>query len=687
MQRRDFIKSLGLGAASLAFLNSTLSKARSLPATGSTNSIQDVEHIVVFMQENRSFDHYFGHLSGVKGYSDRFPLILPGGKPVWHQPRMENPEEDILPFHLNTKRTSAQLIQDLDHDWGSQHEVIAGGLFNGWALNNTNMAMGYFLRDDIPFHYALADSFTICDHYFCSIDGPTDPNRLVLWSGTVDPSGAGGGPLIDDNDHICIPDLPPFTWTTYPERLEKEGISWQVYQEGIGKNYGEIDGDPFTGNYGDNALQDFAQFVNASKESALFKRGMSIRTLSQLKDDVINNKLRRVWGIVAPAAYCKHPPYPATYGAMYMAKILDALTTNPNVWGKTVLFLNYDENDGFFDHVPPPQPPTPVLPGKSTVSTEGEIHNFVNTQHEPLYVADQLPYGLGPRVPMVVISPWSRGGYVCSEIFDHTSVIRFIEKRFGVVEPNITPWRRAVCGDLTSAFDFSRHDVRMAPLPKTESYKDLIDHESTLPAPEIPRTQSGTITPQEKGSRPTRPLPYDLNVVLRPHRTGVQVDFDNRSKTGISCYAYWDASSELPQRYTIGAGHQLQDAVPLPQGQQLAMTVYGPNSFVRKVAGVGDSVLLVNTHSESNGNLRLSLKNEGKEPIPVQIRDMAYNQSDRALLLISGLTEDVIWDLQPSHHWYDLTIDTPNHRWRLAGHVENGKESLSDPANITPETT
>ena len=218
----------------------------------------------------------------------------------------------------------------------------------------------------------------------------------------------------------------------------------------------------------------------------LQRRAMSAGGTARLRQDALNERLPQVSWIVMPAGYSEHPSYPPAYGAIYVARVLEALTANPKVWGKTVLLLNYDENDGFFDHMVPPQPPTPVQPGISTVSTEGEIHDFINPGHRTLYTPDQLPYGLGPRVPMMAISPWSKGGYVCSEVFDHTSVIRFLEARFGVKEPNISPWRRAICGDLTAAFDFGSYSGRRLILPGTSGNHDLVYQQAKLPPPPFP---------------------------------------------------------------------------------------------------------------------------------------------------------------------------------------------------------
>jgi phospholipase C len=680
MNRRDFLQSIGLSAATAAFLRSSLARAAALPAARRSGTIEDVEHVVVFMQENRSFDHYFGHLPGVRGYSDRFPLRLPGGKPVWFQPRMQRPGETILPFHLDTGRSGAQLVEDLDHSWETQHGAIAGGRFDGWPRAKTDMTMGYFLRSDVPFHYALADAFTICDHYFCSIAGPTCPNRSMLWTGSIDPHGLGGGPFVNNDVCIYTPGVKAFTWTTYAERLQQAGITWRVYQEGLGHD----DKTPMLGNYDDNALAYFAPFASAPPDSELYRRAMLPAGVDQLKKDVLAGRLPQVSWIVTPAAYSEHPSYPPAYGAIYIARVLDALTADLATWGKTVVLLDYDENDGFFDHLVPPQPPTPTHPGISTVSTEGEVHDTVNSRDPKSPPPDQLPYGLGPRVPMLAISPWSKGGYVCSEVFDHTSVIRFLEARFGVREPNITPWRRAVCGNLTAAFDFASHSARHVSLPSTADYWALVLQESKLPAPQVPDSQTVALPAQEPGMRPARPLPYALQLDLQAGAAGVHLHFDNHSGVGICCTAYWDASDGLPRRYTLGAGHRLQDFVPLPRGQTLAMTVHGPNGFVRKIRGDGAAPLEVTGRAEPRGNMRLRLRNVSDRALTVRVRDEAYGQGEHSLAVGPGKTAEWLCDLRASHHWYDLSVSAGRHSWRLAGHVETGQESYSDPASAAP---
>jgi phospholipase C len=680
MNRRDFLRTMGVSAATAAFLRNSVARAAALPPVRRSGTLEDVAHVVVFMQENRSFDHYFGHLPGVRGYSDRFPLELPGGKPVWFQPRMRRPGEVILPFHLDTRRSAAAFLQDLDNDWMSQQGAIAGGRFDGWPLNKTDMTMGYFLRSDVPFHYALADAFTICDHYFCSVPGPTNPNRVMLWTGSIDPQGSGGGPCMDDDDSVYTPGVKPFTWTTYAERLQRAGITWRVYQEGLGDH----EDHPMTGNFDDNSLAYFEPFVSAPKDSELYRRALQPAGVEQLRRDVLAGRLPQVSWIVSPAAYSEHPSYPPAYGAIYIARVLEALTADLASWGKTVLLLDYDENDGFFDHLLPPQPPTPVLPGVSTVSTEGEIHDTVNPDHATRYTPDQLPYGLGPRVPMLAISPWSKGGYVCSEVFDHTSVIRFLEVRFGVREPNITAWRRAVCGDLTSAFDFAAHNARSVTLPATSGYWDLAHQESALPPPTVPDHQAITLVAQEPGARPARPLPYALELDLAAAHDGVQLQFENRSSVGVCCTAYWDGSFGLPRRYTLGAGHRLKDFVPLPRGEKLAMTVYGPNGFVRKVQGEGAPPLELASRAEADGTMRLYLRNIGERALSVRIRDEAYGRGEQSMRLEPEKAAQWLCNLRASHHWYDLSVRAERHRWRLAGHIESGHDSYSDPASGAP---
>ncbi|MBR8008464.1 phosphocholine-specific phospholipase C [Burkholderia vietnamiensis] len=699
--RRRFLHTVAQSAGAAVALNAfpeSIRRALAIPAARGTGTIRDVQHIVVFMQENRSFDHYFGHLRGVRGYNDRFPIPLPNGKPVWYQPSKEDPGKPVLPFRLDTKTTSAQCLGALDHSWAKTHAAIDGGRYDQWPANKTDMTMGYHVRDDIPFHYALADAFTVCDNYFCSLPGPTHPNRSYLMTGTIDPTGKFGGPLLDNADYVDG-DLPPayqlLSWTTFPERLEARGVSWQIYQQGL------TWADPYNGNYGTNILQNFANFIDAKPGSSLYRRAQTVRTLDNLKDDVINDRLPQVSWLLPPAAFSEHPKYTPAYGANYTSQILDALTSNPDVWAKTVLFIMYDENDGFFDHVVPPQPPTSAAQGASTVTTDGELHTVVNPGRGGSYTADGLPYGLGPRVPMTVVSPWSKGGFVCSQVFDHTSVIRFIGERFGVDEPNITPWRRTVCGDLTAAFDFRSSDATFPALPDTSQYRSIADQQCTSqPAPTVPATPS-PIDPQEPGVRPARALPYELHVNASIYGGNtLRIEFANRGNQGAHFHVYATNRTDGPWRYTVGARRVLHADFDLTETNgAYAFSVYGPNGFVRVFAGdVSAATARRRNHAQpevkagydvANGNLYLKLRNHGSGHVTLTLTDNAYGAPSRQVTLHGGDERVEQWALAASHHWYDVTVsDGANLTFsrRFAGHVENGRPSYSDPAAVKPVT-
>ncbi|WP_071335193.1 phosphocholine-specific phospholipase C [Burkholderia contaminans] len=697
--RRRFLHTVAQSAGAAVALNAfpeSIRRALAIPAARGTGTIRDVEHIVVFMQENRSFDHYFGHLRGVRGYNDRFPIPLPSGKPVWYQPSKADPGKPVLPFRLNTLTTSAQCVGDLDHSWYKTHTAIDGGRYDQWPANKTDMTMGYHVREDIPFHYALADAFTVCDNYFCSLPGPTHPNRSYLMTGTVDPTGKFGGPLLDNSDYVDGDGPPAYqllSWTTFPERLEAHGVSWQIYQQGTTGN------DPYNGNYGTNVLQNFANFINAKPGSSLYQRAQTVRTLDNLKDDVINDRLPQVSWLCPPAAFSEHPKYTPAYGANYTSQILDALTSNPDVWRKTVLFIMYDENDGFFDHIVPPQPPTSAAQGASTVTTDGELHTVVNPGRGGGYTADGLPYGLGPRVPMTVVSPWTKGGFVCSQVFDHTSVIRFIGERFGIDEPNITPWRRTVCGDLTAAFDFRSSDASFPPLPDTSQYRSIADQQCTSqPAPTVPATPS-PIDPQEPGVRPARALPYELHVNASVYGVAkLRIEFANRGNQGAHFHVYATNRTDGPWRYTVGARRVLHADFDLTvTNGAYTFAVYGPNGFVRVFSGNVSAPAAPHRnpaqpevkagYDVANGNLYLKLRNHGGAHVTLTLTDNAYGAPSRQVTLHGGDERVEQWMLASSHQWYDVTVSdgaAGTFSRRFAGHVENGRPSYSDPAAVRP---
>ncbi|EFV82549.1 non-hemolytic phospholipase C, partial [Achromobacter xylosoxidans C54] len=460
--RREFLRGgaaiAGAGSA-LALLPASIRRALAIPANRRKGTIEDVEHIVIFMQENRSFDHYFGGLAGVRGFGDRFPIPVPASpdferRTVWGQyngrPDAGAPRS-VLPFRLDTGAAyEAMRVASTPHTWSNAQDAWDAGRMGQWPAAKKNHSMAYYTEADMPFQYAMARAFTVCDAYHCSFTGGTNTNRLFLWSGTNDGLGRGQGPALGNTYNKLGGGDPAgaYTWTTYPERLERAGIRWRIYQD-MADNYS------LNPTAGFKAYRDAYHGVPGSL-AALKDKALTTRSLDQLRQDVRDGTLPQVSWICATKAGSEHPsPSSPAQGADYTAKVLDALTANPDVWSKTVLLLMFDENDGFFDHMPPPAPPSRGpdgrLAGASTVDTAGEYHEIV-TGAEKDDTAAHLHgvYGLGPRVPMYVLSPWTKGGWLNSEVFDHTSVLRFVERRFGVAEPNISPWRRAVCGDLTS---------------------------------------------------------------------------------------------------------------------------------------------------------------------------------------------------------------------------------------------
>jgi phospholipase C len=680
MDRRRFMQLAGATSA-MSLLSTSIARAAEIPANRRTGSLRDVEHIVVLMQENRSFDHYFGTLRGVRGFGDPRPVGLPGGKTVWHQ---SDGTRDILPFRPDADDLGLQFLQDLPHGWGDTHAALNGGAYDRWVPAKSATTMAYLTREDIPFHYALADAFTICDAYHCSFLGSTDPNRYYMWTGYTGNDGAGGGPVLDNAEA-------GYGWTTYPERLEKAGVSWKIYQDiGDGLDakggWGWID-DAFRGNYGDNSLLYFNQYRNASPGSPLHDKartGTDARKgdgyFDLLKADVRAGKLPQVSWIAAPEAFTEHPNWPANYGAWYLAQVLDALTSNPEVWSKTALLITYDENDGFFDHVVPPYAPSPGR-GASTVTTSGELFPGSSSQGPG-------PYGLGQRVPMLVVSPWSKGGYVCSQTFDHTSILRFIERRFGVQEPNISPWRRVVCGDLTAAFDFGRTDPGMPAMPDTSGYlpKDHNRHPDYVPAvpaePVLPR--------QESGRRPTRPLPYDLSADATAGDGTLRIDFAGHGRAGAHFHVTSRSHPDGPWGYTVEAGKRLSGewsaAAPGKDGYDIE--VHGPDGFQRRFAGLltGTGPQVSARHDSRTGQLRLTLTNPGRSTVRLTVRDGYRDGQADTYRLRPGARVTHTTDLRRSHEWYDLTVvSDQDHTFvrQLAGHVGTGRAGLSDPALAT----
>ncbi|MFD7919262.1 phosphocholine-specific phospholipase C [Streptomyces sp. NPDC059740] len=674
LNRRRFLQ---LGAATAAFsaMSQSISRAASIPANRATGSLKDVEHIVVLMQENRSFDHYFGALRGVRGFGDPRPVTFPNGKPVWHQP---DGAKEVLPFRPDADDLGLQFIQDLNHDWAGTHRAFNNGKYDQWIPAKSATTMAYLTREDIPFHYALADAFTVCDAYHCSLMGSTDPNRYYMWTGYVGNDGKGGGPVLGNEEK-------GYGWTTYPERLEQAGVSWKIYQDkGAGL---DADGgwgwgdDAYIGNYGDNSLLYFNSYRNAQPGDPLYEKartGTDVRNGDGLFDvlaaDVKSGKLPQISWIAAPEAYSEHPNWPANYGAWYVSQVLDALTSDPEVWSRTALFLTYDENDGFFDHVVPPYPPSSAAQGLSTVDVGADLYTGGVAGYAP------GAYGLGQRVPMLVLSPWSTGGYVCSETFDHTSILRFMEKRFGVREPNISPWRRAVCGDLTSAFDFSKAHAAPTALPSTDAYAppDRDRHPDYVPEPPA----QGSVPTPEAGTRPARPLRYASVVEGAPDTDAGRFVLTFSDAVGAAFLVTSAIRSDGPWTYTVEGGKKLSDSWATASDGSYDLTVHGPNGFLRTFRGKVTADLRVTAHeNRATGGVELVLASHGRADCHLTVTD-GYGDAEHRLTVRAGRSSRHAVAARRAHRWYDLTVrceDDPGFLRRFAGHVETGATGTSDP--------
>ncbi|MFF8379028.1 phosphocholine-specific phospholipase C [Streptomyces sp. NPDC015661] len=691
LSRRRLL-ALGGGALGVAAAGSLLppSLQAAMAAEPPAGGMAAIRHVVILMQENRSFDHYFGTLRGVRGFGDRNAIELPSGKPVFEQPAALG--RTVLPFPIRgaaeTQQKDLQYIGALDHSWSGGAKAWHSGWMDGWVSAKTAATMAYYDRQDIPLHYELADTFTICDAYHSSIHTSTSPNRNHLWSGwtgfEADGSRAVTNAAYAEDTH------PGYGWPTYAERLEAAGRSWKTYTEW--ENFTDNNIEFFTSfkkiarkalapTGGHTFMESFYAAVRDTEdlaerarllglleegvatlttaERSLFERGLRRVESGTLADafraDVAAGTLPEVSYLVPSAIDSEHPGSSSPVAsATLVYKVLDALGAHPDVWRHTVVLINYDENDGFFDHVPPPVPPAD------------------NTDER----WKGLPTGLGVRVPLLVVSPWSVGGYVCSETFDHTSVIRFLEQLTGIEEPNITPWRRAVTGDLTSAFDF--HRTRRQP---------PVEQPGPIPPftgrwrPQPPAVQQMPV--QEPGVRPARPLPYQPDASATTGAGAVTVALSNRGRasTHFALYPY-AGEFAVPQHQDVrGEGEW---TVPVP-GDHYRFTITGPNGFRREfegpAAGGAELATRVDHHDR---DVHLTVRNTGSAPLAFTVRPLGYvDEHDladwtRTVTVKPGKTRAVVHSAADAHGWYDIEVTAPDgFRRRLMGHIENGRPSVS----------
>ncbi|MCP1404496.1 phosphocholine-specific phospholipase C [Achromobacter insolitus] len=626
--------------------SSPIERALGIAPDRRTGTLQDVQHVVILMQENRSFDHYFGTLPGVRGFADPHPAPTLAGDVL----TQVDGAARTRPYALQAEYASdAQVGYITPHTWDDAQRAWNDGRMDQWLSAKSRLGMGAYRGAEIPFQTALANAFTLCDAYHCSIHAGTNPNRLFLWTGTNDPQGLAGGPALVNTFDRLGPAGEGYAWTTYPERLHGAGVDWRIYQD-------------MADNYHDNPLAGFRQYrrqhVGGNADAPLRDRALSTYTLDDLARDVASGTLPQVSWIIAPTADSEHPEVssPARGGA-YTERVLDILTRNPEVWSRCVFFVTYDENDCFFDHMPPPAPPARTADGQSgglsTVELDGEYHDArrgpsANTPDDPASLHGR-GFGLGPRVPMLVVSPWSRGGWVNSQVFDHTSVIRFLEARFGVLEPNISAWRREVAGDLTSAFDFA-----------------------------LARN------PGDGKQRRACALPYALDVQGRMAADGghYRLTLRNQGAAGAVLHVYdRHALEHAPRRYTVGVGSRLDDGWRLHGGGAYDLWLLGPDGLHRQFRGdARDAGMLEAQLVPAAAGVLVRLINRGEEPQPVKLESrmgdgwcaMAHVQADGALDLAYGGCQG----------WYDVEISAPAmpaFGRRLAGRIDASKPGLPDP--------
>jgi len=834
--RRDFIKKAALltGATGLtSILPPAIQRAMAInPIPGST--YLDAEHVVILMQENRSFDHMFGTLRGVRGYNDPRAIDLPNKNKVWLQ--SNNKGETYAPFHLDIKNTKSTWMNSLPHTWHNQVAARNDGKFDKWleskrssnpAYANMPLTLGHHNRDDIPFYYALADAFTVCDQNFCSSLTGTGPNRTFFWTGTIRAEQNENSRALVWNDDA---DFGQLKWTTFPERLEDNGINWKCYQNEIGIDCGLTEEESqWLSNFTDNELEYFAQynvFLNKKrmayvqkriaelpveisaiqqkmatlpagdihiksleaklkskqndldafkKEADTYKPGdfekLSQRdknlheralvsnekdadyrelttltyddngtkrevkvpkgdVLSKFREDVKNGSLPTVSWLVAPENFSDHPSAP-WYGAWYVSEVMDILTKNPEVWKKTIFILNYDENDGYFDHVPPFVAPHSHRPetGKASEGIDTRVEYVTLEQEEarngfPEIDLAESPIGLGYRVPLIIASPWSRGGFVNSEVFDHTSTLQFLEhflsKKTGkqIKETNISDWRRTICGDLTSVFrpyngeeikepqflvrDTVVEDIHKAKFKVLPSDFKLLTDEEIRQINDDPAS-SPHLPKQEAGIRPSCAINYQLHADgnLNEDRSVFNITFAagnhffGADALGAPYNVY--APGRYLQEdvrtwaYAVKPGDHLTDNWPLHdfEGGNYHLRVYGPNGFFREFGGNANDpeIALVFDYQATKdkkptGDVALSFRNMGKETCHLQLVDNTGLEPVKTLPLKAGGTEIGVIKLEKSYGWYDFTIKSEGsdiYLRRFAGHVDTGQSSFSDP--------
>jgi phospholipase C len=836
--RRDFLKLAAMisGAASVSGLApESIRRAYAIePAPGST--YLDAEHIVILMQENRSFDHALGTLRGVRGFNDPRAIRLANGNSVFVQ--TDAAGSSYAPWRLDIRDTRITWMGSLPHSRHSQVDAWNEGCHDRWLEAKRSgereyadlpLTMGHYTREDLPFYYALADAFTVCDQNYCSVMTSTSPNRSYFWTGTIRDQQRADSRVYMRNEQI---DYGGLSWKTFPERLQEAGISWKSYQNELTRSGLSGEEDAWLSNFGDNVLECFNAYnveaypgyalaaqraaselaeyaakleadISDQKDSAtaaklhaeleatrsrieaikvsLAKSGEARyqqlsaqekalhhaafvtnagdpdyhalppltfedhvgdqdkpRTMQvpkgdifyQFRKDVNEGKLPAISWLTAPERFSDHPTAP-WYGAWYVSEAMDILTKNPEVWKKTIFILTYDENDGYFDHAPSFDAADPKRPETGGASTG------IDTGLEYTYKEDELrqgvqekearsgPIGMGFRVPMIIASPWSRGGWVNSQLFDHTSTLmfleHFVEGKFGktVREENISAWRRAISGDLTSIFrpydpkepalDLLDRDKFVVSIEKAR-FKEIPSNYRKLTAEQIEQINHAAVhselaARQEEGIRPSCALPYELYADGNLSEDGTHYELHlsaasqvhGAKSAGAPFIVYLRNMKDggnagggmVSATYAVRSGDTLTRQIPLSMfaDSSYSIEVLGPNGFYRSFAGRSASFpLAVRTFYERHGtgltgNVQVQLHNKLTEPVSIAIQDNSYKSHSVTRKIKPGQETSVVLELNRSHGWYDFTVkdDSSHQEARYAGRVETGVHGFSDP--------
>ncbi|HZY62971.1 MAG TPA: phospholipase C, phosphocholine-specific [Edaphobacter sp.] len=840
--RRDFLKKAVLLSGAAGFsgaIPESVQRAFAIEPDAGTTYL-DAEHIVILMQENRSFDHALGSLQGVRGFNDPRALRQANGNSVFLQTSAAG--QTYAPWRLDIKDTRVTWMGSIPHSRESQVDAWNGGHHNDWIdakrphnkeYAEVPLTMGHYTREDLPFYYALADAFTVCDQHYCGVMSSTTPNRVTFWTGTVRDKQSTNSKVYMRNEEIAA----GVSWPTFPEKLQQAGIPWKFYQNDL-EFSGGMTGEQraWLSNFGCNVLEFFANYnvqltprfpeyvqeklagtnadikklqaqIEAHRadpqamkkfqkqlsakleqmeklkdkykksqqslsglpsamqdlhkrafvtndadsdfhelETIHFEDGSSAQQmevpkgdiLHQFRQDVNTGKLPAVSFLASPEKFSDHPTSP-WYGAWYVSEVMDILTRNPEVWKKTIFILTYDENDGYFDHAPS------FVAADPKRKETGGASAGIDTGLEYTYVGDELvhgvsekaarsgPIGLGYRVPMIIASPWSRGGWVNSQLFDHTSTTQFLEdfiqRKYNkqVKETNISAWRRAICGNLTSVFrpydgkrpslPFVKRDPFVESIQRAR-YKEIPSNFKALSAEEIgavnrnPRA-SKLISAQEPGVRQSCAIPYEAyaegswnsahksfdlkmtaaNSIFRSRAAGLPFNvylYGTKKSTAITAREL-SQPNMMAATYAVRAGDTLQESFPLSlfTDEKYAVAVHGPNGFFREFTGNhNDPEIEIACKYQTgslgpSGNVEVHLTHRGgNKSYKVEVIDNSYGAKTVTKTITPGSKEIAVLDLGKQHGWYDFSVKVDGSNLfekRYAGRVETGRSSYSDP--------